>query len=257
MDLDLAGKHILVTGGATGIGRATVEFLCTQGASVLAAGLDAIEGSALEAELTQAGHNCRFVETDVRSAEQVAGAIRVSRESFGGLHGLVNGAAAHNPGKRLEDLSDAEWDLTIDVNLGGTFRMCRAALPVIRESGGGAVVNIASVHALATVPGISDYAASKGAILSLSRQLAIDYAGDGIRVNALILGSVNTRMSQFAFEAAGGAENLGLSFEAASLPRVAQPAEVARVIAFLLSSASSYINGTGLVADGGLLAKLL
>lgn len=257
MDLNLGDKTVLVTGGATGIGRATVEYLCGQGATVIATGLDAAEGASLEAALGAAGRRCRFVETDVRSTEQVERAVAVAHEMSGALHGLVNGAAVHNPGKRLEDLSDAEWALTIDVNLGGTFRMCRAALPAIRAAGGGAVVNIASVHAIATAGGLADYAASKGAVLALSRQLAIDYACDNIRVNALILGSVDTRMSRGAFEAAGGAEKLGLSFDPNALPRIGTPQEAARTIAFLLSDAAAYLNGSGLVADGGLLARLL
>jgi NAD(P)-dependent dehydrogenase (short-subunit alcohol dehydrogenase family) len=169
----------------------------------------------------------------------------------------VNGAAIHVPGKRLEDISDAEWDATIGVNLTGVFRVCRAGLPALRRAGGGSVVNIASVHAVATAPGLADYAASKGAVLSLSRQLALDYAVDGIRVNALIVGSVNTRMSQPVFEAAGGPEALGLSFDARAIPRVGQPVEIADVIAFLISDASSFITGSGLIADGGMLAKLM
>src|SRR6202008_1051843 len=108
--------------------------------------------------------------------------------------------------------SDAEWDLTLDVNLGGTFKVCRAALPAIRQAGGGSVVNIASVHALATVPGVPAYAASKGGVLALSKQIALDYAVDFIRVNALIVGSVDTRMTRTVLDASGGAEKLGLSF---------------------------------------------
>lgn len=257
MVLDLRGMSILVTGGATGIGRATVEYLCALGALVVAAGQDADDGRALQAQMEAQGLSCRFVELDVRKTSEVEAAVASTVREFGKLDGLVNGAAVHNSGKRLEDLTDAEWNLTIDVNLNGVFRVCRAALPAIRQSGGGAVVNIASVHAIATVGGVSDYAASKGAVLALSRQLAIDYASDGIRVNALALGSVDTRMSQVAFDAVGGAENLGLFHGRTGFPRVAQTTEVARIIAFLLSDASSYINGAGLVADGGLLAKLL
>jgi len=127
----------------------------------------------------------------------------------------------------------------------------------MRRSGGGSVVNIASVHAVATAAGHADYAASKGAVLSLSRQLALDYAVDKIRVNALIVGSVNTRMSHAAFEAAGGPEALGLSFSPNAIPRVGEPQEIAAVIAFLLSDASSFVTGAGLISDGGMLAKLM
>lgn len=255
--MGLNGKAVLVSGGATGVGRATAKHLCDQGASVIAVGQDRSAGLSLGDEMRALGRPFHFLEIDVRCNEQVAEAVQLAEREFGQLNGLVNSAAIHRPGKRLEDLTDEDWSATIDVNLTGVFRMCRAALPAIRRAGGGSIVNIASVHAMATVPGLADYAASKGAVLALSRQLAIDYACDRIRVNALVLGSVNTRMSQAAFEAAGGPEALGLSFAPTALPRIGSPDEVADIITFLLSDASSYINGSGLVADGGMLARLM
>jgi NAD(P)-dependent dehydrogenase (short-subunit alcohol dehydrogenase family) len=253
----LAGKAILITGAATGIGRATALLLARYGASVLAVGLDADAGKSLDRESAGCEGRIHFREMDVTRQDQVAEAVRVAEASFGYLHGVVNNAAICNTGKRLEELSDAEWEATFGVNVTGVFRVCRAAMPALRRSGRGSVVNVSSVHALATARGHADYAASKGAVLALSRQLALDYAIDQIRVNALILGSVDTRMSHAAFEAHGGPEGLGLSFDPTAIPRVGKPEEVASVIAFLLSDASSYINGCGLIADGGLLAKLL
>jgi NAD(P)-dependent dehydrogenase (short-subunit alcohol dehydrogenase family) len=253
----VANRRILVTGAATGIGRATALLLAEQGASVLAVGLDADEAASLVYEARPLKGRLQFQEVDLTCQAQIDELVSFAEYSFGQLHGVVNNAAVCNTGKRLEDLSDADWDATFNVNVSGVFRICRAALPVLRRSGGGSIVNVSSVHAVATAAGHADYAASKGAVLSLSRQLALDYAIDRIRVNALILGSVDTRMSRSAFEAHGGPESLGLSFDMAAIPRVGEPEEVASIIAFLLSDASSYINGTGLVADGGLLAKLL
>jgi NAD(P)-dependent dehydrogenase (short-subunit alcohol dehydrogenase family) len=129
-------------------------------------------------------------------------------------------------------------------------------LPEIRKAGGGSVVNVASVHALSTIAGVPAYAASKGGVLAFSRQLALDYAADLIRVNALIVGSVATRMTLAGVEAAGGAENIGLSFDRRAVGRIAEPAEVARTIAFLLSDDSSFVTGSGLVVDGGMTARL-
>lgn len=257
LDNKFQDKVALVSGGATGIGRSTSRHLCSLGFAVVAVGQDEADGRTLEEELRGKDHTFRFIAVDVRSNSDIADAVENAEREFGQINALVNGAAIHNPGKRLEDLSDDEWDATIGVNLTGVFRMCRAVLPAIRRAGGGSVVNISSVHAIATAGGLADYAASKGAILALSRQLAIDYARDLIRVNALIVGSVNTRMSQVAFDAAGGPEALGLSFAPTALPRIGSPEEVARIIAFLLSEESSFINGAGLIADGGLLAKLL
>lgn len=255
--LHLTNKTVLVTGGATGIGRATAIHLAEAGARVLAAGLDEADGEALEAEQRALGRQLKFHRMDVTNDSDVRDVVLLAERECGGLNGVVNSAAVCNTGRRLEDLSDAEWDTTFNTNVKGIFYVCRASLPALRRAGGGSVVNIASVHALATAVGHAAYAASKGAVLSLSRQLALDYAVDHIRVNALIVGSVDTRMSQRAFEAAGGPESLGLSFEANVVPRIAQPKELAQVIAFLISDASSFITGTGLVADGGVLARLM
>ena len=250
-------KVVLISGALTGIGRATALLLAESGASVLATGQDRKAGTALESEQAGLGHKVRFVEMDVTNNEQITRAVEIAEREFGRLDAIVNNAAICVTGKRLEDLSDGEWNATLDVNLGGVFRVCRAALPALRRAGGGSVVNIASVHAVATAKGHADYAASKGAVLALSHQLAVDYAVDRIRVNALILGSVDTRMSWAAFEAAGGPEALGLSFDSGAIPRVGRPDEAAAVIAFLLSDSSSYITGSGLVADGGMLARLM
>lgn len=251
------GIAVLITGGATGVGRATGIFLAELGAHVLACGLDEAEGDALEAEQLASGRKLKFQRMDVTKDEDVRQAVMRAEREFGGLQAIVNGAAICNTGQRLENVTDAEWDATFETNVKGIFRICRAGLPVLRRCGGGSVVNIASVHAVATAPGHAAYSASKGAVLALSRQLALDYAVDLIRVNALILGSVDTRMSRRAFDAAGGPQALGLSFDSDSIPRVARTDEVAKVIAFLISDSSSYITGTGLIADGGMLAQVM
>jgi NAD(P)-dependent dehydrogenase (short-subunit alcohol dehydrogenase family) len=255
--LFLEDRSVLVTGAATGIGRATATFLAEAGAAVIAAGLEIESGASLQTEQRARGNRLHFLEMDVTDNTQVNAAIQFAEKNYGRLNGIVNGAAIHKPGKRLEDLSDAEWNATLNTNVTGVFRVCRAGLPALRRAGGGSVINISSVHAIATSAGIADYAASKGAVLALSRQLAIDYAIDRIRVNALIVGSVDTRMSQVAFDAAGGPEALGLSFSLTAIPRVGKAEEIASVIGFLISDASSFINGSGLVVDGGMLAKLL
>jgi NAD(P)-dependent dehydrogenase (short-subunit alcohol dehydrogenase family) len=251
------GKAILVTGAATGIGRETSEYLVSEGASVFGIGLDATEGRALGADYAARGLPFTFRETDLTAGQAIDDAVAAAHRTLGRLDGVVNCAGIYQTGKRLEDISDAEWERTLAVNLTAIFRVCRATLPLIRASGGGSVVNIASVHALATVAGVPAYAASKAAVLGLSRQMALDYAIDRIRVNAVIVGSVATRMTLDGLEEAGGAEAVGLSFEATKVPRIADPKEIARAIGFLISDDASFVTGSGFVVDGGMTAKLM
>lgn len=243
-----AGRRVLVTGGATGIGLATARHLDAAGARVLAVGLDAAEGRAT---------GLAFEERDLAETADADGAVASAVARFGGLDALVNCAGIYMTGKRAEDVTDDEWDRTIAVNLTATFKTCRAALPHLRAAGGGSIVNIASVHAEATVPGVPAYAASKAGVVGLSRQLALDYAVDRIRVNALLVGSVATRMTLDGLKAAGGAEALGLSFETNRIARIADPSEVAAAIGFLLSDGASFITGSAMAVDGGMLARLL
>lgn len=252
-----AGKSIFVTGAATGIGRATAEYLAREGASVFGFGLDAAAGRALDRTLSAEGCPFIFHEGDVTDDAAVRAAVDAAVSAFGRLDAVVNCAGIYMTGKRLEDVTDAEWERTVAVNLTAIFRVCRAALPHIRAAGGGSVVNIASVHAEATVPGVPAYAASKGAVVSLSRQMALDYAQDRIRVNSLLVGSVATRMTLDGLEEAGGAEAVGLTFARNRIGRIADPVEIASVIAFLLSDAASFVTGSALQADGGLLSRLL
>ena len=251
------GRSVLVTGAATGIGRATAQHLAANGASVFGIGLDGDEGRDFAARAAAEGLSFRFQEADLTEEATVRSGVAGAIEAFGRIDAVVNAAGIYETGKRLEDLSDAEWDRTIAVNLTAIFRVCRAVLPHIRAAGGGSVVNISSVHALATVPGVPAYAASKAGVLGLSRQMALDYAVDRIRVNAVIVGSVATRMTLDGLEAAGGAEAIGLSFDKNRAPRIADPEEIARAIGFLISDDASFVTGSGFVVDGGLTALVL
>lgn len=251
--MKFSGKRVLVTGGATGIGRATAEYLAAEGARVFAVGLDGDAGRAAHA----GGGGVTFREADLTLEREVVAAVEQALAKLGGLDAVINCAGIYATGKRLEDVSDAEWEETLAVNLTAIFRVCRATLPHIRAAGGGAVVNIASVHAEATVPGVPAYAASKAAVVGLSRQMALDYAVDRIRVNAVLVGSVATRMTLDGLEEAGGAEAIGLSFERNRIARIADPREIATAVGFLISDEASFVTGSAMQVDGGLLTRLL
>lgn len=247
-------RVILVTGAATGIGRATMEVLAAQGDSVFGIGLD---GDAGRLAFPDSADGPVFRETDITDAAALDAAVTGLHARYGRLDGVVNCAGIYTTGKRVEDLPDADWERTLAVNLSAPFKICRAVLPLLRQSGGGSIVNVASVHAEATVPRAPAYAASKAGLVGLSRQMALDYAVDRIRVNAVLVGSVATRMTLDSVEAAGGAEALGLTFETNRIGRIAEPREVATAIAFLLSDAASFVTGSAIQVDGGLLTRLL
>jgi len=247
-------KVVLVTGAGSGIARATVEYLNDNGARVYGIGLDGDEGRSFYPKRDPS--TCVFRETDVRNTSAIQSAIDDLQNRFGRLDAVVNCAGIYPTGKRLEELNDEEWDNTLAINLSSIFKVGRATLPLMRSSGGGSVVNIASVHAEATVNGVPAYAATKAAVVGLSKQMALDYAVDHIRVNAVLVGAVATHMTLAGLNS-GGPESSGLSFEAGSIGRIADPVEISTAIGFLISPESSFVTGSAMRVDGGLLARLL
>ncbi len=216
-------------------------------------GLDTGDAGDLQARLREHQPASTVLTCDVSSAAQVDQAVAAAA-ALGPLTTLVNCAAiltCHD----VATTDEAEWDRVFAVNVKGTYLTCRAAVPRLRAAGGGCIVNLSSVHALATVPDLAAYAASKGAVLALSRQMAIDYAADGIRVVPLIVGSVDTEMSR-QHAAAQGLPAGHAEPGNRALGRMAAPAEVAEVIAFLVSAQAGFITGSPVVADGGMLTHL-
>jgi NAD(P)-dependent dehydrogenase (short-subunit alcohol dehydrogenase family) len=251
----LAGRAALVTGGGSGIGAAIAATLVGAGARVCIAGRreDALAETlaTLPAGSAVACAGDVSDERDVRRMVAVAAALAAGR-----LHVLVNNAAAPINGT-IETVTLAEWRRALDVNLTGPMLVTRCALPALRAADGAAIVNVSSVAALVGNPGITPYATSKAALLALTRQCAIDFGADRIRVNAVCPGWVRTEMSEL--QMAGLSARRGGDREEAfravtahqPIPRAATPSEIADAVTFLASDAAAFITGAALPIDGG------
>jgi 3alpha(or 20beta)-hydroxysteroid dehydrogenase len=246
----LAGKRAIISGAATGIGAATARRFVAEGASVVILDVNEAEGRALVQELSGQGADARFIACDVADPEAVQEAV--AREAGGGIDVVFANAAIGtiSVGGTIESIAPERWDLTFDVNTRGVYSLCRAATPFMRQAGGGAIVVTSSSSArIASFSRPTHaYAASKGALLSLVRAMAVTYGPEGIRVNAILPGFVRTRLT------ADVLESPPLRAEAiAGIPlrRVAAPEEIAACALFLASDEASFVTGALLVADGG------
>lgn len=247
------GKVAVVTGAGAGMGASVARQLAAEGARVAAFDRD-LPGAKATAEATGGA----AFEVDVSSAEDVAAAFAGVVERFGGLDVLVNVAGVVRYGE-VPDFSEADWHLVIGTNLTGTFLTAKHAIPLLRQRGGGAIVNFASVQAFASQPLVAAYSASKGAVVAMTRTLALDHAKDNIRVNCVCPGSVETPMLRYGAELLDERDPAETMRDWGSLHpigRLIQPEDVARVVAFLASDDAAVITGAAHIVDGGLLAKL-
>lgn len=238
----------LVTGGARGIGLETAWALIQKGWQVAIADRDPPTESDITADprLRQMLH----IRMDVADTPSVDRGIAQVQEHFGALDGLVN-AAGYNHHEPVSAISDAVWQSLFEVHLGGTLRCCRAALPALRSSRAGAVVNFSSVAGRRGRPNRGAYSAAKAGIEALTRTMAVEWAPEGIRVNAVVPGWINTRLMHATLH--NGQTSADSVLKAIPLARFGEPAEVAQVATFLLSTESSYMTGQSLVIDGGAL----
>ena len=255
-DASIEGKVAIVTGATSGVGLATASLLASAGARVILAGRRAVIGDAASADINAHGGISRFVRADVSRAPDASRLVQRTVAEFGRLDILVNNAAQAEV-YGVEDCPVRVWDRLVQVNLRSVFLVSHYALSHLRRAGGGSIINVASVHAFASQRKMAPYAATKGAILALSRQMALDYADDQIRVNALVIGGVDTPMLRASYRAIGlDDDQVGLAAGPNGIGRVARPIEIAQIVMFLASDRSSFINGSPLIADGGLLARL-
>lgn len=235
-----SGKVAIVTGGAMGIGAAVVARLVAEGAKVMVADIQAP---------TDLGEAVAYTETDVTSSHQTAALMRATVARWGRLDVLVNnaglGALAETP-----EMGEDVWDAVFAINTRAIFLACKFAIPAMRKTGG-AIVNIASISGLAGDYGMGAYNASKGAVINYTRSLAIDCARDGIRVNALCPGLIETAMTELTV---ARPDDRVAWLAPIPLGRMGRPEEMASIVAFLASDDASYMTGAIVAADGGLTA---
>jgi NAD(P)-dependent dehydrogenase (short-subunit alcohol dehydrogenase family) len=253
----MAGKVCIVTGAASGIGRATARLLAAHGALVVAADVtsEVIEGGPPTVDLIAAdGHSAVFHRTDVADTQQVETLMATAVERFGRLDVLVNNACIRHARPLLE-LEDADWQRVLDVNLGGVLRCCRAAVRhMLRQAPldevRGRIVNLSSQHGMIAAPQDLAYGTSKAAIAYLTRQVAVDYAAQQIVCNAVAPGKIQTGAAGRALDPAV----LDRAVRRTPWPRLGRPADVANAILFLASGEASFVTGAQLMVDGGWMA---
>ncbi len=248
----LENKVAIVTGGAAGIGRAICELFAREGARVVVADIDLNGGEETAQRIRRSQGESLFVRTDVSNEGDVQAMVEAAKTAFGTVDVLVNDAAAFVFGE-VQDVTDADWQRVFGVNVIGQAYCVKHVLPVMKEAGGGAIVNIASVSGYIAQPAFIPYNASKGAVMQLTRCLALDLAPYNIRVNCVCPGSVLTQATELHREFVGEDRETFLSEAANSnfMKRNADPGEIAYGALFLASDEASFVTGTPLVMDGG------
>ncbi len=250
----LEGKRALITGGASGIGKATALLFAKEGAAVSVADRDTALGQETVREIEGQKGQALFVATDVTRADDCKRAVQQTVARFGGLDVLLNNAGIIIR-RSVVELDEADWDRVMDVNAKSVFLMSKFAIPAMRSCGGGTIINTSSGWGLVGGAKAAAYCASKGAVVLLTKAMAVDCGPDGIRVNCLCPGDTDTPLLRDEARQLGASESSFLA-DAARRPlgRVGSPQDIARAALFLASDASSYITGTTLVVDGGGLA---
>ena len=241
----LAGKAALITGGARGQGAAHGRRLAEEGASVLLADILDDRGEEHAAGLRAAGHDVRFLHLAETDSEGWNAAVHEDEHRFGHLDVLVNNAGVVRVAPVVDE-SDDGWHTTMAVNSTGVFYGMRAAIPAMRQGGGGSIVNIASIYGPVGAPGYIAYTASKGAVIAMTKVAALEHAHQRIRVNAICPGPVRSPMSEQEGDA---------SVDVTPLRRRAEPEEISSVVAFLASDDAVYVTGAEVAVDGGYLAR--
>lgn len=247
----LAGKVAVVTGAASGIGRVSAERFAAEGARVVVADLNESGAEEVAAAIAESGGEATHVRCDVTRGDDAEAMIEAAVGRYGRLDVLFANAGYTNPPHPVEETTEAEMDRALAVNVKGVFLCSRAAVPVMREGGGGSIVVTASVMGIRTRPGFTAYASSKAAAIHLARTLALELAEDGIRVNCLAPVATDTPMLNTFVGERDPEEGRAAFISSIPLGRLAQPADVSSAALYLASDEAAYITGVVLPVDGG------
>ena len=257
--MDFTGKVGLVTGAASGIGRATAVGFAQRGGTVGVADINEANANKVVSEITASGGKALPIIADVTKQADIDMMITRTTGEFGQLDflhnnafGLVNPQGGNEVAARTADLADGIWDNMIDLGLSSVFRAMKKAIPVMRQNGGGAIVNTASISGLYADYGIAAYNAAKAGVINLTRVVAIEYARHGIRANCICPGAIDTPLLAPALGQPGFADQIRAGIP---MGRLGKPEEMANVILFLASDLASFVTGAAFVADGGQTAK--
>ena len=248
----LEGKAALISGGAQGQGESEVRLFAKEGAKIVFGDIIDAKGKKVEAEINEAGGVAKYVHLDVTDEKDWNSAAKLLSKLYGKLDILVNNAGIAMAGKNLEEVTREEWDRIQEVNSKGVFLGVKAALPYMKASGGGSIVNISSMAGIVGVPGISAYTASKGAVRLLTKSIAVEYGAHNIRCNSVHPGYIETEMISGLLD---NSEAMTNRMAITPLGIFATAHDVALSVLYLASDESRYVTGSELVIDGGITAQ--